>query len=123
MLPTGKLSCQRLPNNMACVGVVALLGGGEFDATGANEDIDRQLLARADATEVLVLPTADAFEHPQVAVEHAVEWFARLGASATGLYVLTRPDALDEENAAAVAAARLMSTHRPFRFSISTCAE
>ena len=41
-------------------GTLALIGGGDFDATDA---VDRQLLARSVGDTVLVLPTADAFEH------------------------------------------------------------
>ncbi len=90
------------------MGTLALLGGGEFGPVGANEDIDRRLLGAAGSTDVVVLPTADAFEHPQVAVDHAVAWFAGLGATATGLMVLNRRDALDEAMAATVSAARFV---------------
>src|SRR5690606_10435630 len=60
------------------------------------------------ATEVLVLPTAAAYEHPQRIVDRAVDWFAGLGATAVGLPVLTRRDALEEQHAAAVRAARFV---------------
>lgn len=84
---------------MTAPGTLALIGGGEFAAT---EDLDRRLLAASGTDRVLVLPTADAFEHPQRAVDRAVAWFAGLGATATGLDVLRRPDALDAANAAAI---------------------
>ncbi len=90
------------------MGVLALLGGGEFSPVGENEAIDRRLLAAAGGADVVVLPTADAFEHPQVAVDHAVAWFADFGARASGLMVLNRRDALDEANAVAVRAARFV---------------
>lgn len=85
-------------------GTVALIGGGEFEVT---EDLDRELLEMAGSTEVLVLPTADAFEHPDRAVAKAVAWFERLGASARGLDVLRRPDALMADHVAAVRESRL----------------
>jgi cyanophycinase len=84
-------------------GTLALIGGGEFDAT---EDIDRELLAQVPGCEVLILPTADAFEHPERAVVRAEDWFGRLGASARGLLALSRPDASAEDNVAAVRASR-----------------
>ena len=90
------------------MGVVALLGGGEFRADGDNEAITRRLLAASGTDQVLVLPTADAFEHPLIAVEAAVAWFTRLGATATGLMVLSRGDALDEAHAATVRASRFV---------------
>ena len=72
------------------VGTVALVGGGEFRASG---DVDRVLLERAGVDRVLVLPTAAAYEHPDRAVSAAEAWFAALGAGADGLPVLARPDA------------------------------
>ena len=71
-------------------GTLALIGGGDFDATDA---VDRQLLARSGGDSVLVLPTADAFEHPERSVTRAEAWFAARGGSARGLAVLARPDA------------------------------
>ena len=71
-------------------GTLALIGGGDFDATDA---VDRQLLARSGGDSVLVLPTADAFEHPERSVTRAESWFAARSGSARGLAVLARPDA------------------------------
>jgi cyanophycinase len=85
-------------------GTLALLGGGEFAGDG---ELDRELLRRADTTDVLVLPTADAFEHPERLVEQAAHWFATLCATARGLDVLTRPDALAPPNVQAVRDSRL----------------
>ena len=45
----------------AVTGTLALIGGGEFVAT---EELDRALLECAGSASALVLPTADAFEHP-----------------------------------------------------------
>ena len=84
-------------------GILALVGGAEF---GEGCDFDRTLLEAAGTDQVLVLPTAAAFEHPQRLVDAATTWFAALGATATGLPVLTRRDALEVANADAVRAAR-----------------
>ena len=56
-------------------------------------------LADGGVREVLVLPTGSAYEHPQRLVDAAVERFAALGATARGLPVLGRPDAMEEANA------------------------
>jgi cyanophycinase len=86
-------------------GVVALVGGGEW-REGCT--FDRALLEAAGTSEVLVLPTAAAYEHPERAVQAATEWFASLGATARGLMVLTRPDAEEEAHAEAVRGARFV---------------
>jgi cyanophycinase len=86
-------------------GVVALVGGAEW-REGCT--FDRALLDAADTDEVLILPTAAAYEHPGRAVETAVDYFAKLGAKARGLDVLRRPDAEDEANVDAVRAARFI---------------
>jgi cyanophycinase len=84
-------------------GIIALQGGGPFTA---NDDLDRRLLAAVGATHVVVLPTADAYEHPQRLVDAADEWAARLGVSVEGLMVLNRRDAMDDAAVAAVRGAR-----------------
>lgn len=86
-------------------GPLALVGGGEWQE-GCT--FDRALLEASDADEVLILPTAAAYEHPERAVAVAQAWFAGLGARARGLDVLRRTDALDEANAAEVRAARFI---------------
>jgi cyanophycinase len=87
-------------------GVLALVGGAEWrDGCKA---FDTELLAASGGSEVLVLPTAAAYEHPEKAVQTATAYFQGLGATVTGLMVLGRPDALDEANAAAVASARFI---------------
>lgn len=85
-------------------GTLALIGGGEFVAT---EELDRMLLACAGSSTALVLPTADAFEHPERAVARAEEWFGRLGGAARGLSVLGRSDAFAPEHVTAVAESSL----------------
>jgi cyanophycinase len=86
-------------------GPLALVGGGEF-TDGCT--FDAGLLEAAGGGEVLVIPAAAAFEHPQRSVDRAIDWFAGLGASAVGLPVLTRRDALDERHAATVRASRFV---------------
>jgi cyanophycinase len=86
-------------------GPLALVGGAEW-REGCTFDGD--LLAASWAEEVLVLPTAAAYEHPERAVETARQWFAGLGAKVRGLMVLARPDAEDEANVAAIRDARFI---------------
>lgn len=83
-------------------GTLALVGGGEW-RVGCG--FDHELLALSGGTEVVVLPTAAAYEHPQRAVESARRWFDELGATVRPVEVLTRPDALDPGYAATVGAA------------------
>src|SRR6266480_4428860 len=68
-------------------GTLALVGGGEWH--DGCRDFDVELLARA-GDEVVVLPTAAAFEHPDRVVARATEYFSGLGASVRGLSVLRR---------------------------------
>jgi cyanophycinase len=86
-------------------GTLALVGGGEWQ-DGCSFDAD--LLAASGGTEVLVLPTAAAYEKPDQAVESAMRWFTALGATATGLMVLCRRDASEEANVEAVRSARFI---------------
>ncbi|HEY9556232.1 MAG TPA: Type 1 glutamine amidotransferase-like domain-containing protein [Acidimicrobiales bacterium] len=86
-------------------GTLALVGGAEW-RTGC--DFDRDLLAASGGQEVLVVPTAAAYEHPQRSVTDAERWFAELGATVTSLDVLTRRDALDEANVAPIRDARFI---------------
>jgi cyanophycinase len=86
-------------------GPLALVGGGEW-REGCT--FDRDLLADSGAEEVLVLPTAAAYEHPERAVETAEQWFAGLGAKVRGLMVLARPDSEHEGNVAAIRDAKFI---------------
>jgi cyanophycinase len=85
-------------------GPLALVGGAEWQP---GCDFDAELAARSGG-EVLVLPTAAAYEDPARAVAKAEKWFGSLGASARGLMVLTRTDAGNPEAAEAVASARFI---------------
>lgn len=87
------------------LGTLALVGGAEW-RDGCT--FDRELLDLAGGGEVLVLPTAAAYEFPARSVAWAEEYFHGLGAKARGLDVLRRPDAEDDANADAVRAARFI---------------
>jgi cyanophycinase len=80
-------------------GTIALQGGGPFVA---NDDLDRQLLDAAGARKIVMLPTADAFEHPEHLVAASLQWGERLDIEVEALMVLGRTDALDEGAAAVV---------------------
>ena len=86
-------------------GTLALVGGAEWQDGCA---FDADLLATSGGSEVLVLPTAAAYEHPDRAVETARAWFERLGATVRPLRVLARADAVDEAAAATVRHARFV---------------
>jgi cyanophycinase len=86
-------------------GTLALVGGAEW-RPGC--EFDRDLLERSGGTEVLVVPTAAAYEHPDRLVESAARWFAELGATVGSLDVLTRADALDPAKIGPIAEARFL---------------
>lgn len=87
------------------VGALALVGGGEW-TEGCG--FDAELLASAATDEVVVLPTAAAFENPHRYVERAEAWFAALGARVRALDVLQRAAARDDANVEAVRSARFL---------------
>ncbi len=89
----------------ALPGPLALVGGAEW-TEGCT--FDEQLWQAAGRPEVLVLPTAAAYEHPERAVETAHRWFAGFGADVTGLMVLSRPDAMDLAAAEQIRQARFL---------------
>ena len=87
-------------------GTLALVGGAEWQ-DGCRK-FDAALLEAAGTDEVLVLPTAAAFENPRRAVETARRYFDELGANVSGLMVLGRTEAEDETNAAVVRGSRFV---------------
>ncbi|MEY2467964.1 MAG: cyanophycinase [Actinomycetota bacterium] len=87
-------------------GWLALVGGHEW--TEGCRPIDEALLRETDAKEVLVVPTAAAYEHPQRTIEAATEYFGALGAKVRALDVLGRPAASDEANVKLVKKAKLV---------------
>ena len=86
-------------------GPLALVGGGAWQV---GCDFDRDLLAASRGSEVVVLPTAAAYEHPDRAVAAASHWFESLGASVRPVMAVDRTGASDEGNVAAVRAARFL---------------
>ena len=86
-------------------GPLVLVGGAEW-RDGCT--FDRVLLEEAGNPEVLVLPTAAAYEHPERAVATAERWFNSLGGRARGLMVLHRAEAEDPANAEAVRRSRFL---------------
>ena len=90
---------------MDSTGTLALVGGDEW-TEGCS--FDAALLAASGGTDVLVLPTAAAYQHPERVVLRAAEWFAPLGAQVEGLMVVDRASAEDPGMAAAVARARFV---------------
>jgi cyanophycinase len=86
-------------------GLLALVGGDEW-TDGCT--FDRTLLDASGGTEVLVLPTAAAYQHPERVVLAAAEWFGSLGATVEGLMVVDRDSAEDPGMAAVVGQARFI---------------
>ncbi len=87
-------------------GTLALVGGGEWrDGT---RDLDATLLEASGGSEVLVLPTAAAYEHPDRVVDAASAHFAKLGAKVRELPVLHRTEAESAEIAETVRDARFV---------------
>lgn len=86
-------------------GTIALLGGGPFES---NDELDRRLIAASQATDVVVLPTAAAFEHPSRAIAAAEVWGERLGVGIDGRLVLRRADANSDDHVQAVRGARMV---------------
>ena len=92
--------------NHETTGTLALVGGSEW-REGCRK-FDSALLEAAGTDEVLVLPTAAAFENPGRAVETARNYFEELGAHVSGLMVLGRTEAEDDTNAAVVRSSRFV---------------
>jgi cyanophycinase len=86
-------------------GILALVGGGEFQH---GCEFDAEFLTASGSDQVLVLPTAGAYEHPERLVAAAGEWFAPLGGHVEGLMVLSRSDAENDGAADIMRRARLI---------------
>lgn len=87
----------------ATPGILALVGGGEWQP-GCEFDAD--LVAASGADEVLVVPTAAAYAHPEHLVAEATAWFTAMGVRVRRLDVLRRDDALDPALAEVARASR-----------------
>jgi cyanophycinase len=87
-------------------GSLALVGGGEWGPGARGFDAD--LLAGSGTNEVVVLPTAAAFENPERVGERAEAYFGELGATVRTLPVLHRTEAEDPDVAKVVRAAKFV---------------
>jgi cyanophycinase len=83
---------------VSVAGVLALVGGDEFNP--GNEEQDRILAAAAKPGRAFVVPTAAARQGPEQAVAHATTWFKQFGLNLQELPVLKRADANSKELAA-----------------------
>lgn len=88
------------------VGTLALLGGGEW--SDGCRAFDAELLAASGGDEVVVLPTAAAFEHPDRVAERASAYLESLGARPKPQRVLHRSEAEDGDIAEKVRKARFV---------------
>jgi cyanophycinase len=87
-------------------GPIALVGGSEFMPPA--RPLDTWLLERSGGDEVLVLPTAAARHHPEMAVDTARWYFEKLGGRVEPLMVLDRTTASDAAVAERLARARFV---------------
>lgn len=85
-------------------GTLALVGGGEW--RDGCRGFDAELLVSSGGTDVVVIPAAAAYEHPDRVVDRAAKYFADLGATVTPLMVLHRTEAEDPAIADVARAAR-----------------
>ncbi|MFN0092507.1 MAG: Type 1 glutamine amidotransferase-like domain-containing protein [Acidimicrobiales bacterium] len=90
---------------MSGPGVLALVGGEEW-TPGCS--FDAGLLAASGGRRVTVLPTATAFERPDLALARARAWFAALGAEVEAVEAYGRSDALDPAHVSAVRGASFL---------------
>jgi cyanophycinase len=86
--------------NKKASGTLALVGGGEW-SDGCDE-LDAALLADSGGNEVVVIPTAAAYEQPTSVADRAISWFEKLGATVRPVMVLNRRDADNDANVKAV---------------------
>jgi cyanophycinase len=87
-------------------GWLALVGGHEW--TDGTRPVDEFLIKESGAKEVLVVPTAAAYEQPQKVVAAASAYFGDLGVKVKAADVYGRTAATDKANVKAVRAAKLV---------------
>jgi cyanophycinase len=95
-----------VPNSTRRTGPLALLGGGEW--RDGCRDLDAELVAASGAKEVVVVPAAAAYEHPERIADRAAGYFESLGVKARTVPVLHRSDAEDAKIADIVRKARFV---------------
>jgi cyanophycinase len=81
----------------AAAGPLALVGGDELNP--GNEEQDRVLVEAANGGPAYVLATAAARQRPDMAVAHAVRWFAGLGLDVEELPATKRSHVTSADNA------------------------
>lgn len=81
-------------------GTLALIGGEEFEEPC--KDVDAALLEASGGTDVLVVPTAAAFENPRRVMETAEAYFKGFGATVHHVMVLHHAEADDRQAVAKV---------------------
>ncbi len=86
-------------------GVLGFVGGNEW---GKDCTFDQRLLEVSGASEVLVLPTAAAYEYPMRVIQNATNYFDDFGVTTKGLMVLSHDDANDRRNAQTIAQAKFI---------------
>jgi cyanophycinase len=84
-------------------GTLALVGGREF-----TEGCSFDAALVEGAAEVLLLPSALAYENPTAAIERAMDWFTPMGLTVRVLEVYRRADAMDPAIAELAAGARMV---------------
>ena len=72
---------------------ILLVGGEEFRPAAAGMDRYILQLTGKDAPRVAIIPTAAAYENPQLAASNGIRHFSGLGADAYGVEVIQRADA------------------------------
>ena len=87
-------------------GTLALIGGGEWGEH--HRALDHRLIEISGGSEIVVLPTAASYEHPDRVAAVASAHCDALGVTATTLNVLNRRDADSPENVAAVERAKFV---------------
>jgi cyanophycinase len=87
-------------------GWLALVGGHEW--TEGTRPIDELLIKESGTKDVLVVPTASAYEQPQKVVEAATAYFGGLGVKVKAANVYGRTAAMDKAHVKAVRAAKLV---------------
>ncbi len=95
-----------MPSRSAPKGTLALIGGGEWGEH--HQALDRRLLELSGASEVVVLPTAASYEHPDRVEATAAAHFSPLGVTTTTLHVLNRREAQAAANVAAIKHAKFV---------------
>lgn len=86
-------------------GLIGLVGGAEWTP---NCTFDGMLLETSKTGVVSVLPTAAAYEYPDIAIETARVHFEKLDAKVDPIMILNRSDASDEKWLSKLAASRFI---------------